>query len=366
MLSVLKTVRGLLKLQGVWTDNIIFQLHYKLTVSTLLIVSLFITSRDYFSTPTDCHFPEYSHGSLNSYCAVQSTYRLIPNMTGAVERDIGHDRVSECKEKSERVYYNYYQWVFVILFIQALLFYIPRHMWNTFERRKIEALSNGLKLPALSRESLSTHVNAILHYFCLRLHLHNNYAMQYFGCELLNLINVLSQICLMDFIFGGGFGFHATYIKYLSQSAHEDIPNPIEWMFPTMTKCTYHQYGISGGIEKFDGMCTLTQNSANQGIFVILWFWLHFLAIADVLVVIYRSLLVCVSSIRFKIFQSTTGMNSTEEIKLAYNQLWYGDWFLLHLLQKNIDPLAYKELITCIVEYHVRKTVRIQTGIWYV
>ena len=42
--------------------------------------------------------------------------------------------------KSEVRYHKYYQWVCFTLFFQAILFYIPRYMWKTWEGK-----TNNLK-----------------------------------------------------------------------------------------------------------------------------------------------------------------------------------------------------------------------------
>ena len=37
-------------------------------------------------------------------------------------------------------YHKYYQWVCFTLFFQAILFYIPRYLWKTWEAGKIKML----------------------------------------------------------------------------------------------------------------------------------------------------------------------------------------------------------------------------------
>ena len=44
-------------------------------------------------------------------------------------------------------------------------------------------------------------------------------------------------------------------------------------MFPKVTKCTFHKFGPSGTVERFDGLCVLPLNIINEKIYVFLWFW---------------------------------------------------------------------------------------------
>jgi hypothetical protein len=46
-----------------------------------------------------------------------------------------------------------------------------------------------------------------------------------------------------------------------------------------MTKCTFHKFGPTGTIQKFDGLCILPVNIINEKIYFFLWFWFIFLAI---------------------------------------------------------------------------------------
>ena len=59
-----------------------------------------------------------------------------------------------------------------------------------------------------------------------------------------------------------------------------------------MTKCTFHKFGPSGTVEKFDGLCVLPLNIINEKIYVFLWFWFIILTVITGMQVIYRFVLV--------------------------------------------------------------------------
>jgi hypothetical protein len=50
--------------------------------------------------------------------------------------------------------------------------------------------------------------------------------------------------------------------------------NPMDLIFPKMTKCTFSRYGPSGGGEKIDALCVVPLNVLNEKIFFVLW-WLY-------------------------------------------------------------------------------------------
>ena len=47
-----------------------------------------------------------------------------------------------------------------------------------------------------------------------------------------------------------------------------------------ITKCTFHKFGASGSVQKFDGICVLPLNIINEKIYVFLWFWFLLLAVS--------------------------------------------------------------------------------------
>ena len=54
MFDVFGSVKGLIKLDAVCIDNLVFRLHYKATFIILVVASLLVTSRQYIGDPIDC------------------------------------------------------------------------------------------------------------------------------------------------------------------------------------------------------------------------------------------------------------------------------------------------------------------------
>jgi hypothetical protein len=116
-------------------------------------------------------------------------------------------------------------------------------------------------------------------------------------------------------------------------------------VFPRLTKCTFHRYGSSGDVQKHDAMCILPINIVNEKIYIFLWFWFYFLAIISLIALIYRVVTIVVSQARFYVLHSRCRTVNGDALHSVINQCKIGDWFILDLLSKNLDPMNYKDLI---------------------
>lgn len=92
----------------------------------------------------------------------------------------------------------------------------------------------------------------------------------------------------MNRFFDGAFlTFGIDVLKFL-ESDQEDRVDPMIYVFPRMTKCTFYKYGVSGEVERHDAVCILPLNVVNEKIYVFLWFWFLFLGVLSFFTVLYR------------------------------------------------------------------------------
>ena len=70
-----------------------------------------------------------------------------------------------------------------------------------------------------------------------------------------------------------GWDFYKFYISNEESEIHERV-NPLEKVFPKVTKCTFKRFGPTASIETNDALCTLPLNILNEKIFVVLW-WVY-------------------------------------------------------------------------------------------
>jgi len=352
MFDVFTPVKGLIKLETICIDNNVFRLHYKATFIVLVVASLLVTSRQYIGDPIDCIVEEIPNNVMDTYCWIHSTfsvpgYSKIGQLDGfnRAHAGVAPEPYDDDGTKSEVRYHKYYQWVCFTLFFQAILFYIPRYMWKTWEAGRIKMLTQEMNVPILEPDAKKDRLKILVDYFTINRNNHTFYAFKFFLCELLNFINVVGQIYFMDFFLDGEFTTYGTGVLAMTEEPQEDRVDAMSRVFPKMTKCTFHKFGPSGTVEKFDGLCVLPLNIINEKIYVFLWFWFIILTIVTGIQVIYRIITLIVPTLREMLLKSRSRLSPTYRIEGICRRLAIGDWFLLYQLGKNIDPLIFKDFL---------------------
>ena len=140
-----------------------------------------------------------------------------------------------------------------ISLIPAICFYIPRYLWKTWEGGRIKMLVLDLNCPVVNDESKEERKKILLDYFSENLNRHNFYAFRFFICEALNFVNVFVQIYFMDYFLDGEFSTYGSDVLSFTEMEPEERADPMSKVFPKVTKCTFHKYGPSGSVQKFDG-----------------------------------------------------------------------------------------------------------------
>ena len=131
-------------------------------------------------------------------------------------------------------------------------------------------------------------------------------------------------------------------------------------VFPRLTKCTFHRYGSSGDVQKHDAMCILPINIVNEKIYIFLWFWFYFLALVSFIALIYRAVSIFVPRVRYMATMSRC-LSNRDALHSVCKQCQIGDWFLLDMLSKNLDPLNFKDLV---LDFYRRLEGKGPNGIW--
>jgi len=366
MLGLFKQLADFVRFDDIRIDTNTFRLHYKATVLIFITASLLVTSGQYIGDPIDCIVEGVPGGLMDTYCWIHSTFSIPTRWTGKVGVDMPHPGISphaDLEEGQEVKYHKYYQWVAFVLFLQAALFYLPRYLWDSSEGGKIAMLIQDLQNPMIASDDKKEQIGVIVRYFGDNRGAHVLYALRFFGCEVLNFINVIAQIYFTDFFLGGTFSTYGTDVLAYTNEEAEDRPDPMKVVFPKVTKCTFHKYGPSGTVEKKDGLCVLPLNIINEKIYIFIWFWLVFLAVVTGLVLLYRFAMILGAQIRVAII-ATKGTKKTH--RLAVEEIVeptaplkrtnqppnflekLGDWLVLYFLTRNLNALVVNDLITAL------------------
>ncbi|XP_055613319.1 innexin shaking-B isoform X4 [Uranotaenia lowii] len=294
MLDIFRGLKSLVKISHVNTDSPVFRLHYSITVMILMAFSLIVTTKQYVGNPIDCvHTKDIPEEVLNTYCWIHSTYALKSLFLKKVGSEVPYPGVGNSDGKSvDKKIYKYYQWVCFCLFFQAILFYTPRWLWKSWEGGKIHALMMDLDIGICSEIEKKQKKKLLLDYLWDNLRYHNWWAYRYYICELLSLINVIGQMFLMNRFFDGEFMTFGLDVITHMEADQEDRMDPMIYIFPRMTKCTFYKYGVSGEVERHDAICILPLNVVNEKIYIFLWFWFIILTILTSLTILYRVIII--------------------------------------------------------------------------
>jgi len=355
MIDAFDELKNFLKFDHCKIDNSVFRLHYKGTVLIMALASLLATTGQYIGDPIDCMVTDIPGDMMDTYCWIHSTFSVPARWVGKQGVDIPHPGISptaDLEEGQEVKYHKWYQWVAFFLFLEVLLFYLPRYIWKSSENGKVKMLIGDLKDPLLDDGAKESQINEIVKYFRLHRGTHSLYAMRFFAMEIVNFVNVIGQIYFIDFFLDGEFLKYGTDVFHFTGLEHEDRPDPMAVVFPKVTKCTFNKYGPSGTIEKKDGLCVLPQNIINEKMFIFIWFWLVFLAVVTGLYLIFRLSTFLSQQTRIgliRIHGGTSCRRSDVEAILEPASFTYfeklGDWFLLQLICKNLNILLVNDLI---------------------
>lgn len=224
------------------------------------------------------------------------------------------------------------------------MFYIPRYLWKMWEGQKMRNLVLNLKNPILSEKERDEELDLLVGYFKRHFGNHNTYLYYYTFCEALNFLNVCFQMYLVDAFLGGTFTSYGLDVLRYSEMEQNDRTDPMIKVFPRMTKCTFHRYGSSGDVQRHDALCILPVNIINEKIYIFLWFWFVLLALISGGLLIYRIFVLSMKKFRRTVLVQRARLSDEEDLSAILESCEVGDWFLLYMLCKNMDPLHYREL----------------------
>ncbi|KAK2143327.1 hypothetical protein LSH36_853g00037 [Paralvinella palmiformis] len=107
-------------------DDFSDRLSHRYSTAILVIFAIVVSTKQYVGEPINCWVPAHFTGNheeyANNYCWIRNTYYLP------------YDEYIP-KEGEDKHMIPYYQWIPMILLVQALLFYLPCMVWRTFNGR---------------------------------------------------------------------------------------------------------------------------------------------------------------------------------------------------------------------------------------
>ncbi|XP_013187972.1 innexin inx7 [Amyelois transitella] len=352
-------------------ENTVFKLHYKFTVTMLLAFVILVCSREYFGDQIRCISDQgVPNNVIQTYCFFMATFTIVRHYNESLLQTgfLPHPGVGPILDNDETLHHKYYQWVPFVLFIQSICFYIPHYIWKKKEGGRIKALVDGLQYASLalhdqdmtvknktvpSKATLQKKIELIRKDIILRLRISRTWSTWLIAMEVTNLLHVMFQIWLINIFLNGHFiNLGSTVINFRNW---EGIADPLETVFPKVTKCLFHKYGPSGTIQQHDALCVMALNIIHEKIYTILWFWFLFLFIVSLLAVIWRivSYFVYRRSLKFNdlLFKQVTSSKfNPHNVIRVVNGCEFADWLFLYYLAKNMQGAIFEQLFRTLAE----------------
>ncbi|KAL3213892.1 hypothetical protein MRX96_007300 [Rhipicephalus microplus] len=338
MLHVLGNLKKLFSIRRLSIDCFIFRLHHQFTVLVLVVFAVLVTTKQYVGDPIDCDRSSgVPAGVINVYCWIHATYSVKSLFANADGKRIVYPGVGNGADFSDHddvKYHKYYQWVCLVLFFQALCFYIPRWLWKAWEGGRLKTLVQSLEYHVvLEPDAKRQRTGLLVRYLLSNLGSRDLYASKYFACEALALFNVVGQLFFIDAFLDGEF---LTYgLEVLSfVSSDEDRVDPMVRVFPRVAKCHFHKFGSSGNVETHDAVCVLPLNIVNEKI--------------------YRVLLASSPALRSRALHYRFHVVPAEDLRQVLDSGSLGDWFLLYLMGQNMEARTFAQVIAELAD-HLRE-----------
>lgn len=203
----------------------------------------------------------------------------------------------------------------------------------------------------------------LVNYLYRHFGMHSSYSYKYFFCELLCLFNLVVQILMTDWFLDNQFIPYGVNVLQRVDTLSRFMPkanstssmfaptidksvSPFQYIFPRMTKCTFHSFGTSGDVQKNDALCLLPLNVFNEKIYLFLWFWWSILLFLTVFINFVRLVTIVGFTIRAYILKSRLKYSSLRCLKIICHQGNIGDFFLLYQMSQNIDQLFMRDIVS--------------------
>lgn len=129
-----------------------------------------------------------------------------------------------------------------------------------------------------SRYNIRRYVGSIL---CCTIgrHAGNYLALTYVFVKLLYIANAIGQIFLLNLFMGRGFSMIG--LEALNRWWKGQEMEVVE-RFPRISMCKFMIRTLGDNIQPFDVQCLLPINIYNEKIFLLIWFWLAFVAVTSI------------------------------------------------------------------------------------
>ncbi|ETN68302.1 putative innexin-3 [Necator americanus] len=360
------------------SNDLIDRLNYQYTAMLVALGAITLAATQYVGKPIQCWVPAQFTGAwekyAETYCFIKGSY-FLPDDEHPNEDFIERDNAV----------IGYYQWVPLMLALQAFLFYVPCIVWKALNCSTginvKDVLENTAKVKknvtVKERENqvskAATHLQEALE---LQRELKSEAGMLskmrksgfylsavYVFTKFLYVFNIFAQFCIFS-------AFLGTNNSFWGWEIFRDIWSGREWNvtghFPRVTMCDF-TVRVLGALHRWTVQCVLMINMFTEKIYVFLWFWFILVGVLSVISLIYW--LIALVGTNFQRGFVTKYLRCMGEINeppsrieeekvggFVRNYLTSDGVFLLRLIQTNGGDMLAGEIIAAMFrQYNERR-----------
>lgn len=397
MLSSLGALKNLIKPKSYHIDYPLFRLHYQATSSLIFAYCLILSAKILFGDVIDCRDRAEDRGKagfFDNICYAQGTYTSydfrideaisIQNSTdprlgyffsasifelfkarkqnGSFSSETKYiypgipvygGEMSEDKLVRRQVYrHNYYQYFTILLFLQAVFFYLPHYLWKAWEGGVISSVCKQIHEHRFKPWGTDDASMGLIYY--IRNHLGKKafLAYKYYFCQVLLLVNLVAQILVLDNLFNDKFisyGFDAFeyftgkdlygFRGYRTDDTAIELNNPMDHIFPKLTSCVIEVQSDQGSAtNSHPFLCVLTLNVFNDKFYLVLWAWFLILMVLTLVQIIFDLIYLSIPAVQRYLFRRKFGHHLSSSKRLP-------EIFLLDLIGCNSDRCSFTFLV---------------------
>ncbi|KAL5970093.1 Innexin unc-9 [Taenia solium] len=364
---------------------------YLLSFIILLMCFTIVTLKSYVFEPFSCYTATTFSGSnmiayINAFCWVNGTVPADVN-TNRLEDPVYWDYLESRK-------LNYYQWVSLVLALQAILCYLPSLIWEglTFNRvgtninfyiefaqsaaketginrkNRVQFLASALDTLFFARRPLAHRPHSSICYraadffgdFLPRKRMGRALCAYYLVIKLLYFTNAVFQIVIMERflgmpdshkLFGVQILLDLWYGRYWQQTL----------IFPRVGYCRVPIKLVGRTVPTLIAQCTMPVNMLSEKVYIFLWFWFVGVATLQAISIITWTMRLSLRKRRVKALihylkiaeAYDQGMRETLK-RFESTCLRPDGTFLLYMMRLNAGDIVTNELIQALFERYIR------------
>lgn len=361
MALILDTLKTFIKIKEVSDDNLICKLYHRGTVSLLILASAIVTANQFIGSPITCDEPRgatIKQKFLEEFCWIHGSYH-VPDWV-VKKKEIKGETVgafcARAPNKNPAIGEDesdpdtlYYQWVPMMLVINAIIFMIPHQLWKISVKGFLKKLCNEETMKRDVNTGDSDLTSAADRYAQFFHEITNRdfykYFFKFLAYEILNLLALIFVFVSTDAFLGGSFqNYGSKVITYYNTEIEQRTGNPMCDAFPTLVRCEYAKPSAAGELDNvIDTMCILAQNIINEKIYLFLWFWYMVLFALSGALILFRIFTFAIPSFRNSLLHAH--VRQPRRFDDLLKNCGIEKWFVLMQMGQNVDSFFFEKFL---------------------